>query len=192
MAKKYEFKPDKPRSGWLSKLYLTQLQRRRLLHWVLYGLVLLVLSILQDVILCHMRVFGASTELVPCAIFLICILEGVEKGSVFALVASLAYLFSGTAPGPYAMVFITVFAIGATIFRQSLLQKGFRAAMLCAGLAMALDELAVFAIGLFLGLTHFGRWYGFLLSAGMSMLAAPLLYPILLSIGNIGGEAWKE
>ena len=64
--------------------------------------------------------------------------------------------------------------------------------MLCAGLAMALYELAVFAIGLFLGLTHFGRWYGFLLSAGMSMLAAPLLYPILLSIGNIGGEAWKE
>ena len=192
MAKKHEFKPDKPRSGLLSKLYLTQKQRRTALHWALYGLVLLVLSVLQDVILCHVRLFGASTELVPCAIFLICVLEGAEKGSVFALVASLAYLFSGSAPGAYAMVFITVLAIGMTIFRQSLLQKGFSAAMLCTGMAMVLYELAAFAIGLFLGLTHWGRWYGFLLSAGLSMLAAPILYPILLSIGTIGGEAWKE
>ena len=192
MAKKYEFKPDKPRSGLLSKLYLTQKQRRGLLHWALYALVLLVLSVLQDVILCHLRIFGASTELVPCAIFLICILEGAEKGSVFALVASLVYLFSGSAPGPYAMVFITVLAICVTIFRQSLLQKGLSAAMLCTAMAMVLYEIAVFAIGLFLGLTHWGRWYGFLLSAGLSMLAAPILYPILLSIGTIGGEAWKE
>ena len=192
MAKKYEFKPDKPRSGLLNKLYLTQKQRRDLLHWTLYGVVLLVLSVLQDVILCHFRVFGASTELVPCAIFLICILEGAHRGSVFALVASLAYLFSGTAPGPYAMVFITVFAILVTIFRQALLQSSFSAAMLCTGMAMVAYEIAVFAIGLFLGLTHLGRWYGFLLSAVMSLLTAPVLYPILLSIGSIGGEPWKE
>ena len=192
MAKKYEFKPDKPRSGLLNKLYLTQKQRQDLLHWALYGLLLLVLSVLQDVILCHFRVFGASTELVPCAIFLICILEGSHRGSVFALVASLAYLFSGSAPGPYAMVFITVLAIVVTIFRQSLLQSGFSAAMLCTGIAMVMYEIAVFAIGLFLGLTHLGRWYGFLLSAVMSALTAPVLYPILLSIGTIGGEPWKE
>lgn len=192
MAKKNEFKPDKPRNGLASRLHLTQQQRRRLLHWTLYGIVLLALSILQDVILCHLRIFGAATELVPCAIFLICILEGVDTGSIFALAASLAYLFSGTAPGPYAMVFIVVLAILATIFRQALLQKGFGAAMLCAGGAMVLYELAVFAIGLFLGLTHGGRIFGFLLTAGMSMLAAPVLYPVFLSIGTIGGEPWKE
>lgn len=192
MAKKYEFKPDRPRSGLLNKLYLTQKQRRDLLHWVLYGLMLLVLSILQDVILCHLRIFGASTELVPCAIFLICIVEGSHRGSVFALVAALCYLFSGTAPGPYAMVFITVLAILVTIFRQALLQKGFSAAMLCTGVAMVVYELAVFGFGLFLGLTHLGRWYGFLISAFLSLLTAPVLYPIVLSIGTIGGEPWKE
>ena len=44
MAKKNEFKPDKPQSGVLSKLYLTRKQRQSILKWLLYSLVLLVLS----------------------------------------------------------------------------------------------------------------------------------------------------
>ena len=80
MAKKYEFKPDKPRSGFLNKLFLTQKQRRSLLKWSLYAAVLIVVSLLQDVVLCRMDIHGATTELVPCAIFLVCIMEGVETG----------------------------------------------------------------------------------------------------------------
>jgi len=192
MAKKYEFQPDKPYSGFLSKLFLTARQRRSLLKWVLYCLVLLVLSVLQDVILCDLRLFGATTELIPCAIFLICLLEGTETGSVFSLIASLLYLFSGTAPGVYAMVFITVISIGTCIFRQSFLQKGFGTAMLCTSVAILLYQLAVFVIGLFLGLTIPGRILGFLITALLSTIAAPVLYPVLLSIGTIGGEIWKE
>ena len=40
MAKKYEFKPDKPYSGFFEKLILTRLQQRNVLRWVLYALVL--------------------------------------------------------------------------------------------------------------------------------------------------------
>lgn len=192
MAKKNEFKPDKPQSGLLHKLYLTPKQRLSALKWGLYALVLLVLSVLQDVILCRIRLFGAATELVPCGIFLICILEGSERGSLFALLSALAYLFSGTAPGPYAMVFITFLAIGFSILRQSYFQKGFGAAMLCTVMAMALYEVGVFAIGVFLGLTHSGRFMSFGITALLSAVAAPVLYPILLSIGTIGGESWKD
>lgn len=192
MAKKQQFRPDKPRAGVLSKLYLTKKQRRSLFKWLLYSLVLLVLSVLQDVILSRVRLFGAATELVPCGIFLICILEGTHTGSVFALAASLAYLFSGTAPGTYAMVFIVVLAVLVCIFRQAYLQKGFSAAMLCTAAAMLAYELAVFAIGLFLGLTAPGRIVGFCITAALSLIAAPILYPIVLSIGSLGGESWKE
>ena len=192
MAKKHSFRPDKPQAGILSKLYLTKMQRRSLFKWFLYGLVLLVLSVLQDVILSRVRVFGATTELVPCGIFLICILEGTYTGSVFALAASLAYLFSGTAPGTFAMVFIVVLAVIACIFRQAYLQKGFSAAMLCTASAMLIYELAVFAIGLFLGLTVPSRLIGFCVTAVLSLIAAPLLYPIILPIRALGGESWKE
>ena len=119
MAKKYEFKPDRPHATFLSKLYLTQKQRKSLLKWVLYGLVLVVLSVLQDVLLCRLDIFGATTELVPCAIFLICLMESVESGTIFALVAGSLYVFSGSSAGNHVIVLIPVIAFMVCLLRQS-------------------------------------------------------------------------
>ena len=192
MAKKYDFKPDKPRSGLLNKLYLTQKQRRTFLKWLLYSLVLLILSVLQDVILCRLRFFGASTDLVPCGIFLICVLEGMQRSSIFCLVASALYLYSGTAPGAYCVALITFLAVLTAFLRQSYLQKSFSAVMLCMMLAMLLYELAVFGITLFLNLTVLARLGTACLTGLFSTLAAAVLYPVVQAIGTIGGETWKE
>ena len=190
MARKYEFKPDKPRSGWLDKLVLTPLQRRSLLKWTLYALVLVVLSVLQDVLLSRVRLFGGTTELVPCGIFLICVLEGMERGSVFALIASLAYLFSGSAAGAYSVVFITTLAVLVTAFRQSYLQKGFGAAFLCVSVAMVVYELAVFVIVWFLGYVRAANFPGFPITALLTLPVIFPLYPIFLAIG--GGDVWND
>lgn len=192
MARKNEFQPDKPKLGIIDRLHITRKQRKQLLKWLLYGLCLLVLSLLQDVILCHVRLFGATTELVPCAIFLICVIEGSESGSIFALVSSLLYLFSGTAAGPYCMVFITFLAVLSTILRQAFLRKGFSASMLCTVAPVLLYELLVFVFGLFLGLTTPARIVGFLITAGLTSIAAPILYPLFLRISKLGGNSWKE
>lgn len=192
MAKRKEFKPDKQSTGFLKRLHLTQKQRRTILKWVLYSAMLLLLSVLQDVIFCRIHIFGATTDLVPCGIFLICLLEGSEGGCVFTLIASTLYLFSGTAPGPYCIVFITVLAVFATAFRQGYLQSGFGAAMLCCSISVMVYEMLVFAIGLFLGLSRLDRAGVFALTGGLSVISLPILYPIVLSIGKIGGEAWKE
>ena len=190
--KKYEFRPDKPKTSFLSKLYLTQKQRQSLLKWGLYGFCLLILSLLQDVVLCKMDFFGATTDLVPCAILLICVLVGTESGSVFTLVASALFVFSGTAPGEYAMALITVLGVGAAMFRQSFLRSGFSATMLCTAVAYGLYEMVVFFIGLFMGLTTFDRIFGFVITAGLTFITAPILYPVFRVIGKIGGESWKE
>lgn len=192
MAKKFDFRPDRPHSGFFSKLYLTQKQRKGLLKWVLYALVLLILSLLQDVMLCHLRIFGATTDLIPCGIFLICLLEGSEKGSVFALAASLVYLFSGFSPGYFCIVFITAIGVGICLFRQGYLQQGFRATLLCMAIALVVYELAVFGIGLFLGLTTISRLAGFAITAGLTFLTVPALYPLVQAIRTLGGNAWKE
>lgn len=192
MARKKEFKEDKPHSGFFSKLYLTKKQRMQIWKWSLYSALLLLLSLIQDVVLCKLDIRGATTELVPVGIFLICILEGAESGSIFALIASLLYLFSGSAAGPYSMLFITALAIGVTIFRQAYLQKGFSAALLCAGTATLVYQMLQFLIVLFLRLTLPGRVIGFLIKAGLSVMIIPILYPIVMHIGKIGGETWKE
>ncbi|MBE6925557.1 MAG: hypothetical protein E7461_01820 [Ruminococcaceae bacterium] len=192
MAKKQDFQADKPHSGLLSKLYITNKQRLAIFKWVLIGLLLLFLSVLQDVVLCRFRLLGATTDLIPCAIILICIMEGVENGSVFALVASLIYQFSGSAPGMYAMVFITLLSVVAAIFRQSYLQKGFGAAFFCTAGAFFIYELLVFLFGLFLTVTYPERITGFLITGGLTLISIPFLYPIVLFIGSIGGSIWNE
>ncbi len=192
MAKKNEFKPDKPRSGLLSKLYLTQKQRRSILKWLLYAALLVVLSVLQDVLLCRVRILGAATDLVPCGIFLICLAEGMERGSVFVLVASCLYLFSGTGAGVYTIVFLTFLAVFVTFFRQSFLQKGFAATMLCTAVGLIVYQLANFAIGVFLGLTTLSRVGSFCITGLMTMVLAPVIYPVVNAISTVGGEVWKE
>lgn len=189
MAKKYEFKPDKPRSGLLNKLFLTRLQRRSLLKWTLYAIVLVVLSVLQDVIFSQVRLLGGTTELVVLGIFVICLAEGVEKGSVFALVASFCYLFSGSAAGYYSVPFITGLAVLVTAFRQNFLQRSFGAAALCTAFAMAAYEILVFLITVFLGQTPWSGFYGAAVTAVMTMPAIFLIYPLCLLIG---GNTWNE
>ena len=189
MFKKYDFKPDKTGNSIFSKLYLTKTQRRTILKWTLYTAVLLLLSVLQDVILSKLRLFGATTDLVPCAVILICILEGAHNSAIFTLIASCMFVFSGGAPGLYCMVFLTALSLGASLLRQSFLAARFSSAMVCCVIAFALYELLTFAMGLFFGLTGFRRLLGFLITIALSMPAFPILYPICLSIG---GKSWKE
>ena len=192
MAKKYEFQPDKPYSSWLGKLQLTKLQRKQALKWFLYALALTVLSVIQDVVLCRMRIWGGSTDLVPCGIILICILEGSHQGSVFALIASLLFLMSGSAPGPHVLVLITVPAILVCILRQVYLRPNLLSALLCTLLAMVVYELLVFCFCLLLGSVTLQHISGFLASALLSPIAVPILYLIARPIMAIGGTSWKD
>lgn len=190
--KKYEFKPDKLGTSLLSKLYMTQSQRQALLKWSLFALVLLVLSLLQDVIFCRMSIFGATTDLVPAAILLATVMLGTETGCVFALISTCLYQFSGTAPGYHVIAVLTILGTLATMFRQSYLQRGFSASMLCSGVALVLYELIVFAVSALSGQTTFIRFPVTLITAGLSLISLPVLHPILRSIQQIGGETWKE
>ena len=190
--RKEEFREDKPRSGLLSKLYLTQKQRLQLLKWALYALVLIVLSVVQDVLLSRWRFFGTTTDLVPCGIFLIVVAEGMETGSVFSLIAACCYLFSGSSSGNYTIVIITLLSIAAAFFRQSYLRKGFGASLLCVSLAMVLYQLSIFLVAVFLDLTAFSRITAHLMSAALTLISVPILYPIVGGIYSIGGDAWKE
>ena len=192
MAKKYDFQPDRPYATWLSKLQLTRLQQKQVLKWVLYALILLVLSLVQDVVLCRFRLFGGTSDLVPCGIFIISMLEGTQNGSVFALAASGFYLLSGSSPGPHVLVLITVLAVVASALRQTYLHPRFPAMLLCVAAAMVLYELAVFGFCLLLGQVTAIRLESFLVAAFASLAAVPIVYPIAKAISRIGGESWKE
>lgn len=192
MAKDYEFRPDTEESGNFEKLLLSPRQRYGLLRWSLFGALCVLVLLVQDVMVYGVDIYGASVDLVPCVIIMITALQGAEQGCIFALVASLLYCFSGSAPGPYVVPMITIFAILAAIFRQACLRKGFFSILLSTAAGLLCYEMLLFGVGLFLRYTVAERAGAALLTAIFSLLMLPLAYPIARAIGKIGGEIWKE
>ena len=188
----YEFKPDPKGTNFFKRLYLTKVQQMRLLKWGLYALLCLTLLVLQDSMLSQFRLFGATTDLAAAVIILIAIHEGMEKGGLFALVASTVYWCAGSAPGPYAIAYITILTIGASYVRQSIWRRSFGSIGLCTAAIIFIYELAVFGTGIFQGLTIWARLGVFLTCALMSCIVMIPMYPVVRAIGKIGGDSWIE
>ena len=188
----YEFKPDPKGTSFWKKIYLTQVQRRRLLKWVLYTLLCLFLLVIQDSMLSAFRIFGATTDLAAAVIILIAIHEGMEKGGLFALLASTIYWCAGSAPGPYSIAYITFLTIGASYVRQSLWRRSFGSTGICTAVIILIYELAVFGTGIFQGLTTWTRLGVFLCTVLMSCIVMIPVYPVVRAIGKIGGDSWIE
>lgn len=187
-----EFKPDKAQTNFLDKLYLTKRQRATLLRWFGLSAICLVLLLVQDVIMSRVSILGATTDLVVAAIFLIGIYYGPETGGLFTLIASLLYLFAGSAPGPYIIAIMIFPVVGLGVFRVAFLRRGFGSTVLCAGICVMVYELAVFGVGMFLGLTMWSRCIYFVLTGLLTVAVMLPLYPIVNAIAKIGGEPWKE
>ena len=119
-------------------------------------------------------------------------MEGTEIGSVFALIASTLYYFSGNAPFAWCVGLMCMFGIGATLFRQMYWHRSKGSIVLCSAIALVCYELGLFVVGLTNGLTHWGRLPVFVLTAAFSCLVLIPLYSLIYKIGLIGGNTWKE
>jgi len=191
-ARQPEFRQDTLGTGFFQKLYMTRQQRLRLLRWGSYALSCLVALILQDNILSRLPLWGACIDLPAAVILLITVIEGTESGSVFVLLASTLYYFSGSAPGPYVVAAMTIFGIGAALFRQLYWHRSREALLLCACIALMLYEITVFGGALFMGLTRWSRLSRFLLTGLYSCAVMIPLFPLIHKFGTIGGHTWKE
>lgn len=189
---KYEFKPDRKQITFFKRLYLTRLQRKQLLKWFLHAALCVLMLVIQDTMMSRIRISGATTDLAVCAIFLIGIYEGTENGSLFTLIASIIYLFSGSAPGPYCIGLLTCLTVGANLIRQVYWRRSFGSTILCTGMSIILYEMGTFLMGIFTGLTIWPRAGVFFLTALLTCLVMLPLYPLVRRISKIGGETWKE
>ncbi len=187
-----EFKPDATSATWLKTIRMTQQQRLRLLKWVSYALAIMLAVVLQDVVLSQIRIFGATAELVVCMILLITVMEGSEVGSLFVLIASVLYFYTGTAPGAYSIGYLCFLGIAVTLLRQMYLNRNKSAIVLCAGAAAFFYEICLFGTGIFSELTRWDRFGAFFMAGIYNFLLMIPLYPLIFKIGQIGGNTWKE
>lgn len=187
-----EFKPDATSATWVKTMKLTQQQQLRLTKWGLYILTVVLSLVIQDVVMSQFSFFGATTDLPVCAILLITVIEGTEIGSLFVLIASTLYFFSGTAPTALCIGLMTFLGIAATLVRQMYLHRSQGSVVLCSAVALIGYEMGLFAVGLSSGLTHFGRIIPFVITTILSCLVLIPMYSLIYKIGRIGGNTWKE
>ena len=195
MARKrkvYEFKPDRERTSFWKQLYMTRLQRMQILKWGSHAALCVLLLTLQDVMMSQVRISGATTDLAVCVIFLIGLYEGTENGSLFALIASIIYLFSGSSPGAQCIALISCTTVGLNLLRQTLWRRSSGSILLCTCAAITIYEMLNFLFGIFVGNTIWERAGVFALVAAFTCAAAFPLYPVVKLISKIGGETWKE
>lgn len=187
-----EFRPDKPPISLPKLFFWTQVQKARLAKWGLYVLTMVLSLTVQDVILGRVRILGATTDLPAMVILLITVIEGVDVGSLFVLLASLFYYFSGTAPSPYCVILLTAIGIVASLLRQAWLHRGKGSIVFSAGVALMVYEMSMFVVGLAQGLTRLGRFPSFVMTGLLSWLVMIPMYNLINKIGLTGGSTWKE
>lgn len=187
-----EFKPDPKAATWAKTFHLTIQQRLQLAKWALYVLTIVMCLVVQDVIMSRVRLFGATTDLAVCAILLITVIEGTDTGSLFVLIASTLYYFSGSAPGAYVIALMSFLGVAAVLLRQLYWHRSKGSIVLCTGIALMLYEIGLFVVGIAIGLTLPSRLIYFILTGVYSCLALIPLYSIVYKIGLIGGNTWKE
>lgn len=187
-----DFKPDRFGKSLLSRLYIPKRRWLTMLRWTLYSLVLVALSLLQDVLMCRFSFWGATTDLVSAGIILLGLTLASEDCAVFTLISSTVFYLSGMAPGVYAIVLLTVISVLLNIFQVSFLRKNNATTLFLAAGGLMVYELLTFVIGLIFGLTTPARIIIFCICGGISLPVMPLLMPIFLAIGTIGGKSWID
>ena len=187
-----EFKPDAKKATWLKTARLTRQQRLRLTKWVLNVLTAVLCLVVQDVVMSQFNLFGATTDLAVSVILLITVIEGTEVGSLFVLIASALYYFSGSAPSAWCVGLMTVLGVTAVLLRQMYWHRSKGSIVMCSGIAVIAYEMGLFVVGILSGLTLWSRMGAFLLSGLYSALTMIPLYSLIYKIGQIGGNTWKE
>ena len=163
-----------------------------LLRWVLLILGCILCLVIQDCVMSRIKLFGATTDLGVAAILLVGLLEGTETGSIFALLASTVYYFSGSAPGAYCVALITVPTMLCGLFRQKYWRRSTGSMLLCSTIAMLVYELGLFGMAFFTGVTYLGRLPYFAKTAVYTIVLMIPLYHLFYRIGTIGGHVWNE
>ena len=146
----------------------------------------------RDCIMSKISIFGATTDLCVGVMLIIAVIEGSEVGSVFILIASCIYYFSGSAPGPYSVGMLSLLGMLASLFRQQFWHRSSGSILFCSGLAVMLYEIGLYIVGMSMGLTRWYRFPRFFLTGALTVAVMIPLYRLINRIGLIGGNTWKE
>ena len=172
----------------LKYVHLTRLQWQGILKWSLYGLLTLLVLLLQTVVLSQLPVWGAKLTPLPGLIVCVCVREGPEKGGLYAVLAALLWCLSGADFGNLSLAVIPVGAILSAVLCRAVLTLRFLPTAMCCLAVTLLNAAVIFIFKLILPPTVAleNLWRLLLPGAAASMAFVPLHYALVKLISRIG------
>lgn len=159
---------------------------KKIIMWVLYGVLFLFTMLLQTAVFGRTRFFGVKLSLLPVVLVCISVFVGHEAGGLFCLIAAFVWYLSGADDGPIAILTLTVCGIGAGYACTQFSRRFFPTLGLCLA-ALLIHEGAVFLMRYYLGAAE-GRLIWWVVKTAVLSVPAWLVYYLLAkAIRKVGG-----
>lgn len=162
------------------------MERRMLivLRWVLYALGAVLALVLQQSVFARLPVLGAAACLMPVAAALVAMREGPEAGGLFGLGLGLLWCLSGVRYGPMYIALLALAGVLVGGLCRDYFRCGVLPALVLALVALAVCEVPVLLLLLYLGKAGFGV---FAMELLISLIFVFPGYPLVWAISRIGG-----
>ncbi len=171
----------------LEKFYITPGQWRHIFRWTLYTLLFLTALIVQTVILGKDGFLGQYPDIVAVVIITVCMVEGPERGGLFALLTSTFWALSGIDRGALQILFLTILPILCCYFSRRIFSITYIPDLISCALILFVTNSVVFFLKIFYDAIPSHMFFTRLLPGILvSLLFQPLIYWLVKSMEKIG------
>jgi len=161
---------------------------KSIIMWLLYAVLFLAVMLIQTVLFGRLRFVGVKLNLLPIVMACIGLWTGHESGGLFGLIAGLVWSATGADDGSLSIVSFTLIGIFAGWLCDSVFPRRFLPALGLSFSAVFLHELARFLLKYYLESAAGSLFFWVPVTAGLSLLTAPVLYLLAKAIGKAGGN----
>ena len=158
------------------------------LMWTLYGVLFLLIAVLQTVVFGRARFFGVKLTLIPVCLACVAMLAGAEAGALYGLCCGAVWCFTGASGGAMHIVLLTICGAVIGYLCDRYLVRQLLSAVLISLLALVFCQTILFLLQCYLGTVHIGMIAALPIQIGLSLLSCPLLYLGAWAIRKVGAK----
>ena len=158
------------------------------LMWTLYGVLFVLLAVVQTVIFGRAQFFGVKLALIPVGVACVAMHCGAESGALYGLCCGTVWCFTGASGGALHIVLLTLCGAVVGYLCDRYLVRQLVSALLMSLLALAVCQSVLFLFQCYLGTVYLGTIYTLPIQIGLSLLPCPPVYVAAWAIRKVGAK----
>ena len=156
------------------------------LMWTLYGVLFLLIAVLQTVVFGRARFFGVKLTLIPVCIACVSMLAGAEAGALYGLCCGAVWCFTGASGGAMHIVLLTLCGAVIGYLCDRYLVRNLVSALMMSLMCLLFCQLLLFFFQCMLRTITISAIGQVLAQIGLSLLVCPPVYLAAWAIRKAG------